>query len=95
MLILQGTIVNRTYGIHKPFIFHHFLYQYLVVLNMAPRNRRPQCTTGELNPWSSLCVGHTGNRTSFQLVGVHLRATNIIVLLLVVLVIDTANTSMT
>ena len=40
MLILRGTIVNGTYGIHKKttwYIFDHFYYQYLVLLTLVPR----------------------------------------------------------
>ena len=37
--LLRGTIVNRTYGMHKkpiPGTFHHFYYQYLVLPTMIP-----------------------------------------------------------
>ena len=38
-ILLRGTIVNRTYGIHKKtYIFDQFYKQYLVLLTMVPRN---------------------------------------------------------
>ena len=36
--LLRGTIVNRTYGVHKN-IFNLFYEQYLVLLTMVPRDR--------------------------------------------------------
>ena len=37
--LLRGAIVNRTYGIHKTYIFNHFYQEYLVLLTMIRRNR--------------------------------------------------------
>ena len=38
--LLRGTIVNRTYGIHKNLHIYLFPYQqYLVLFTMVPRNR--------------------------------------------------------
>ena len=38
VLVLRGTMVNRTYGIHKNiYIIDHFYQQYLVLLTMVPR----------------------------------------------------------
>ena len=37
-VLLRGTIVNRTYGIQKNYIFTNFYQQYLVLLTMVPRN---------------------------------------------------------
>ena len=39
LLVLRGTIVNRTCRIHKKnYIFNHFHQQHLVLLTMVPRN---------------------------------------------------------
>ena len=38
LLLLRGTMVNRTYGIHKNLNIYPFLQQYLVILTMVPRN---------------------------------------------------------
>ena len=38
LTLLRGTIVNRTYGIHKNLYINHLYLQYLVLLTMAPRN---------------------------------------------------------
>ena len=37
-IVLRGTIVNRTYDIHKKLYIDHFYQQYLVLLTMPPRN---------------------------------------------------------
>ena len=42
-LLLRGTLVNRTYGIHKTYIFNHCYEQCLVLLTMAPRNTTVCC----------------------------------------------------
>ena len=38
VIVLRGAIVNRTYGIHKNYMFNNFYYQYLVLLTIAPRS---------------------------------------------------------
>ena len=39
MALLRGAIVNRTYGLHKTYMFTHFYQQYLVLFTMVPRNK--------------------------------------------------------
>ena len=36
--LLRGTLLNRTYGAHKTYIFRYFYQQYLVLFTMVPRN---------------------------------------------------------
>ena len=44
--LLRGTIVNRTYGIHKKIsILNNLYYQYLVLLTTVPRNRKKKTHT--------------------------------------------------
>ena len=39
LILLRGTILNRTYGLHQnQHIFSYFYSQYLVLFTMVPRN---------------------------------------------------------
>ena len=38
--LLRGTLVNKTYGKHKNFIFTYFYQHYLVLFTMVPRSRK-------------------------------------------------------